>query len=172
MGFACRENRMWHFLCTHMLCTHWSISFPTELRDSMTTYTLVVGVFDKQSAIFDHHLLPPYSQFYRREVIAHYVKYVNNFTDAMATLQKNIKRKQKFVTFLEQRYRESKTSLSLQGLLLKPVQRFPQYILFLQVWNQFSTASLWQYKSSGPMYKLTCGRITSLNMIAKFNSQV
>ncbi|CAI8009585.1 Rho guanine nucleotide exchange factor 10 [Geodia barretti] len=70
--------------------------------------------------------------FYRREVIAHYVKYVNNFTDAMATLQKNIKRKQKFVTFLEQRYRESKTSLSLQGLLLKPVQRFPQYILFLQ----------------------------------------
>jgi Rho guanine nucleotide exchange factor 10 len=76
--------------------------------------------------------MPPYSQFYRREVIAHYVKYVNNFTDAMATLQKNIKRKQKFVTFLEQKYRESKTSLSLQGLLLKPVQRFPQYILFLQ----------------------------------------
>ena len=51
----------------------------------------------------------------------------------MEMLQRNIKKKQKFVTFLKEKYRESKTSLSLQGLLLKPVQRFPQYILFLQV---------------------------------------
>ena len=65
-------------------------------------------------------------------MIGHYVEYINNFTDAMGTLQRNIKKKQ-FASFLEQKYRESKTSLSLQGLLLKPVQRFPQYILFLQV---------------------------------------
>ena len=74
-----------------------------------------------------------FSQFYRREVIGHYVKYVNNFTDAMGTLQKNISKRPKFVSFLKEKYKESKTSLSLQGLLLKPVQRFPQYILFLQV---------------------------------------
>ena len=72
-------------------------------------------------------------QFYRKEVIGHYVEYVNNFTDAMETLQKCIKRRPKFVAFLKTKYAESKTSLSLQGLLLKPIQRFPQYILFLQV---------------------------------------
>ena len=74
-----------------------------------------------------------HTQFHRKEVIGHYVEYVNNFTDAMALLQKNIKKRPKFVTFLKEKYHESKTSLSLQGLLLKPVQRFPQYILFLQV---------------------------------------
>ena len=31
------------------------------------------------------------------------------------------------------KYNQSKTNLSLQGLLIKPIQRFPQYILFLQV---------------------------------------
>ena len=74
-------------------------------------------------------------QFYRKEVISHYVEYVNNFTDAMAILQKSIKKKPKFVNFLKEKYKDSKTSLSLQGLLLKPVQRFPQYILFLQVYT-------------------------------------
>ena len=63
----------------------------------------------------------------------HYVEYVNNFTDAMITLQNGIKKKPKFVNFLKETYKNSRTSLSLQGLLLKPVQRFPQYILFLQV---------------------------------------
>ena len=51
----------------------------------------------------------------------------------MGTLQKNISKRPKFVSFLKEKYKESKTSLSLQGLLLKPVQRFPQFILFLQV---------------------------------------
>ena len=67
-------------------------------------------------------------------MISHYVEYVNNFTDAMGILQKSIKKKPKFVNFLKEKYKDSKTSLSLQGLLLKPVQRFPQYILFLQVY--------------------------------------
>ena len=50
----------------------------------------------------------------------------------MQILKKAIKKKTKFVTFLRQKYNQTKTSLSLQGLLLKPIQRFPQYILFLQ----------------------------------------
>lgn len=72
-------------------------------------------------------------QFNRKEVIKHYSLYVNNFTMAMQILEKAIKKKPKFVTFLRRKYNQSKTSLSLQGLLLKPIQRFPQYILFLQV---------------------------------------
>ena len=72
-------------------------------------------------------------QFNRKEVTKHYSLYVNNFTMAMQILEKAIKKKPKFVTFLRRKYNQSKTSLSLQGLLLKPIQRFPQYILFLQV---------------------------------------
>ena len=77
--------------------------------------------------------LPASLQFNRKEVIKHYSLYVNNFTTAMQILEKAIKKKTKFVTFLRRKYNQSKTSLSLQGLLLKPIQRFPQYILFLQV---------------------------------------
>ena len=51
----------------------------------------------------------------------------------MATLEKAINKKPKFVQFLKEKYAHSRTSLSLQGLLLKPIQRFPQYIMFLQV---------------------------------------
>ena len=79
------------------------------------------------------HFVHPSPQFNRKEVIKHYSKYVNNFTKAMEILEKAIKKKPKFVAFLRKKYNQSKTSLSLQGLLLKPIQRFPQYILFLQV---------------------------------------
>ena len=51
----------------------------------------------------------------------------------MDILEKAIKKKPKFVAFLQKKYNQSKTSLSLQGFLLKPIQRFPQYILSLQV---------------------------------------
>ena len=63
----------------------------------------------------------------------HYTNYVNNFAMAMYILERSIQKKPRFVEFLKQKYTRSKTSLSLQGLLLKPIQRFPQYILFLTV---------------------------------------
>jgi len=51
----------------------------------------------------------------------------------MTTLGNAINKKPKFVHFYKEKYESSRTSLSLQGLLLKPIQRFPQYIMFLQV---------------------------------------
>ena len=72
-------------------------------------------------------------QFSRKDVIKQYCKYVNNFSLAMKTLESNIKKKQRFLEFLKKQLIQSGTQLSLQALLLKPVQRFPQYLLFIQV---------------------------------------
>lgn len=66
-------------------------------------------------------------------MVQNYSTYVNNFTTAMSCLEKAINKKPKFVQLLKEKYAHSRTSLSLQGLLLKPIQRFPQYIMFLQV---------------------------------------
>lgn len=51
----------------------------------------------------------------------------------MSILEKGIKKKHKFYDFLKQQMSVTATPLSLQALLLKPIQRFPQYILFLKV---------------------------------------
>ena len=58
---------------------------------------------------------------------------MNNFTGAMSILESRIKKKPRFVSFLKDALITCGTNLSLQGLLLKPIQRFPQYILMLQV---------------------------------------
>jgi len=62
-----------------------------------------------------------------------YSEYVNNFTEAMTVLESRIKKRPRFVSFLKEALTKGSTNLSLQGLLLKPIQRFPQYILILQV---------------------------------------
>ncbi len=72
-------------------------------------------------------------QLATKEVIRSYSTYVNNFTAAIYVLEQGLKKKVKFIAFLKEKYKQSNTSLSLQGLLLKPIQRFPQYILFIQV---------------------------------------
>ena len=72
-------------------------------------------------------------QFTRKEVMKHYCEYVNNFTNSMNILEKVIKKKPKFLNFLKRQMLQSGTQLSLQALLLKPIQQFPHYILFLQV---------------------------------------
>lgn len=66
-------------------------------------------------------------------MVKHYCKYVNNFSKAMSILADNMKKRQRFLDFLKKQMVQSGTQLSLQALLLKPVQRFPQYLLFLQV---------------------------------------
>lgn len=93
---------------------------------------LVVGV---SFLLFMFNLL----QLSNKDVVNNYSTYVNNFTMAMTTLEIAINKKPKFVQFLKEKYVVSRTSLSLQGLLLKPIQRFPQYILFLQVILYLST---------------------------------
>ena len=74
---------------------------------------------------------------HNKALVRYYTSYVNNFAVAMHTLERSIMKKTRFVQFLKEKYMCSKTSLSLQGLLLKPIQRFPQYILFLTVSSDF-----------------------------------
>lgn len=72
-------------------------------------------------------------QFYRKPAIHNYRQYIVNFPAAMDVLAKGVHKKLKFVNFLKQQLKSDVSRLSLQALLLKPVQRFPQYLLFLQV---------------------------------------
>lgn len=51
----------------------------------------------------------------------------------MSIIERGINKKQRLVDFLQQQLERSPSQLSLQALLLKPIQRFPQYILFLKV---------------------------------------
>ena len=98
---------------------HRSHDFP----DIIMTYRLVITLM----------CVSIFIQFTRKEVMKHYCEYVNNFTNSMNILEKGIKKKPKFLNFLKRQMLQSGTQLSLQALLLKPIQRFPHYILFLQV---------------------------------------
>jgi Rho guanine nucleotide exchange factor 10 len=72
------------------------------------------------------------ASFGKKDVTKCYRIYVNNFTKAMSILEMAIKKKPKFLDFLKRQIQRSGSALSLQAILLKPIQRFPQYILFLQ----------------------------------------
>ncbi|CAD5117935.1 DgyrCDS6679 [Dimorphilus gyrociliatus] len=61
-----------------------------------------------------------------------YSKFVNNYTTACETTKKLIARKPIFAEFLQQKQASSPDRLALTGLLIKPIQRFPQFILLLQ----------------------------------------
>ena len=87
----------------------------------------------KAHSHFTSHTHDLLFQMHNKSLLRHYTAYINNFAKAMHVLERSIHKKQKFVDFLKSKYASSKTSLSLQGLLLKPIQRFPQYILFLTV---------------------------------------
>ena len=66
-------------------------------------------------------------------VLECYGDYINNFTPAMALVKKTCLRKPQFLAFLRERQSESDDRLNLYGLMLKPVQRFPQFIMLVQV---------------------------------------
>ena len=66
-------------------------------------------------------------------VLECYGDFINNFTAAMDTVRKTCVRKPQFLAFLRERQNESSDRLNLYGLMLKPVQRFPQFILMVQV---------------------------------------
>jgi len=66
-------------------------------------------------------------------VLECYGAFINNFTTAMDIVRKTCIRKPQFLSFLRDRQAESQDRLNLYGLMLKPVQRFPQFIMFVQV---------------------------------------
>ncbi|KAI7804391.1 rho guanine nucleotide exchange factor 10 [Triplophysa rosa] len=72
------------------------------------------------------------ASFSKSMVLDAYSEYVNNFSLAMGVVRKACAAKPCFLDFLKQRQETSKDRLTLYGLMMKPIQRFPQFILLLQ----------------------------------------
>lgn len=71
------------------------------------------------------------ASFSKTMVLDIYSDFINNFTSAMETARKASKSKSAFAQFLQEKSLSSPDRLSFFGLMVKPVQRFPQFILLL-----------------------------------------
>ncbi|XP_075883593.1 rho guanine nucleotide exchange factor 10 isoform X2 [Nelusetta ayraudi] len=72
------------------------------------------------------------ASFSKSMVLDAYSEYVNNFSTAMAVVRKTCASKPGFLDFLKHRQESSSDRMTLYGLMMKPIQRFPQFILLLQ----------------------------------------
>uniref|UniRef100_A0A8C6ZGW7 Rho guanine nucleotide exchange factor 10 like n=1 Tax=Nothoprocta perdicaria TaxID=30464 RepID=A0A8C6ZGW7_NOTPE len=72
------------------------------------------------------------ASFSKSMVLDVYSDYVNNFTAAMSLIKKACLTKPAFLEFLKKRQMASADRVTLYGLMVKPIQRFPQFILLLQ----------------------------------------
>ncbi|XP_061833617.1 rho guanine nucleotide exchange factor 10-like protein isoform X4 [Nerophis lumbriciformis] len=72
------------------------------------------------------------ASFSKSMVLDVYSDYVNNFTNAMALIKKACLSKPAFLEFLKKKQASSADRITLYGLMVKPIQRFPQFILLLQ----------------------------------------
>ncbi|KAK2891624.1 rho guanine nucleotide exchange factor 10 isoform X1 [Channa argus] len=72
------------------------------------------------------------ASFSKSMVLDAYSEYVNNFSCAMAVVRKTCASKPGFLEFLKHRQETSSDRMTLYGLMMKPIQRFPQFILLLQ----------------------------------------
>lgn len=72
------------------------------------------------------------ASFSKSMVLDAYSEYVNNFSTAMAVVRKTCASKPGFLEFLKHRQESSGDRMTLYGLMMKPIQRFPQFILLLQ----------------------------------------
>ncbi|KAM9687020.1 rho guanine nucleotide exchange factor 10-like protein isoform 3-T4 [Trichechus inunguis] len=72
------------------------------------------------------------ASFSKSMVLDVYSDYVNNFTNAMSIIKKACLTKPAFLEFLKRRQIGSPDRVTLYGLMVKPIQRFPQFILLLQ----------------------------------------
>ncbi|XP_006866469.1 PREDICTED: rho guanine nucleotide exchange factor 10-like protein [Chrysochloris asiatica] len=72
------------------------------------------------------------ASFSKSMVLDVYSDYVNNFTNAMSIIKKACLSKPAFLEFLKRRQICSPDRVTLYGLMVKPIQRFPQFILLLQ----------------------------------------
>ncbi|XP_016420167.1 rho guanine nucleotide exchange factor 10-like protein, partial [Sinocyclocheilus rhinocerous] len=75
------------------------------------------------------------ASFSKSMVLDVYSDYVNNFTNAMALIKKACMSKPAFLEFLKKKQASSVDRITLYGLMVKPIQRFPQFILLLQLLN-------------------------------------
>ena len=65
-------------------------------------------------------------------VLEIYSEFINNFTTAMECARQESKRKSALADFLKVKQITAQDRVSFFGLMVKPVQRFPQFILLLQ----------------------------------------
>ncbi|XP_064461059.1 rho guanine nucleotide exchange factor 10-like isoform X2 [Ornithodoros turicata] len=72
------------------------------------------------------------ASFSKSVVLDIYSEFINNFSTAMETAKQAAKSKSAFADFLKMKQIYSPDRLSFFGLMVKPVQRFPQFILLLQ----------------------------------------
>ncbi|XP_060918645.1 rho guanine nucleotide exchange factor 10 isoform X2 [Labrus mixtus] len=72
------------------------------------------------------------ASFSKSMVLDAYSEYVNNFSTAMAVVRKTCASKPGFLEFLKHRQESSSDRVTLYSLMMKPIQRFPQFILLLQ----------------------------------------
>eukprot|EP00079_Xenopus_tropicalis_P036144 XP_017949915.1 PREDICTED: rho guanine nucleotide exchange factor 10 isoform X3 [Xenopus tropicalis] len=72
------------------------------------------------------------ASFSKSMVLDAYSEYVNNFSTAVGVLRKACATKPSFLEFLKQCQESSPDRITLYGLMMKPIQRFPQFILLLQ----------------------------------------
>lgn len=72
------------------------------------------------------------ASFSKSMVLDVYSDYVNNFTNAMLIIKKACLTKPAFLEFLKRKQAASPDRVTLYGLMVKPIQRFPQFILLLQ----------------------------------------
>lgn len=71
--------------------------------------------------------------FSKPVVLEIYSGFINNFSAAMELAKMEAKRKSALADFFKVKQIGAHDRLSFFGLMVKPVQRFPQFILFLQV---------------------------------------
>ncbi|RVE71204.1 hypothetical protein OJAV_G00072270 [Oryzias javanicus] len=72
------------------------------------------------------------ASFSKSMVQSVYRDYINNFTKAMALIKKACVSRPAFLDFLKRKQASSADRITLYGLMVKPIQRFPQFILLLQ----------------------------------------
>ncbi|KAM3617479.1 uncharacterized protein V6R79_006755 [Siganus canaliculatus] len=72
------------------------------------------------------------ASFSKSMVLNVYSDYINNFTNAMTLIKRACISKPVFLDFLKKKQASSPDRITLYGLMVKPIQRFPQFILLLQ----------------------------------------
>ena len=72
------------------------------------------------------------TSFSKSSVLEIYSDFINNFNQAMELAKSESKRKSAFADFLQVKQITAADRLNFFGLMVKPIQRFPQFILLLQ----------------------------------------
>jgi len=72
------------------------------------------------------------ASFSKSVVLEVYSDFINNFSEAMELAKCESKRKSAFADFLKVKQITAHDRLNFFGLMVKPIQRFPQFILLLQ----------------------------------------